>query len=118
MSTLVILAASSVFGISRGKQTHKHANTAENLPTRLLSVWVILKLEGMAVYRVGDWNLVHSTILSPVHTSNNVEATGNNVEATFDFVASFLCDFVVSTKPKQFEHVQCFSTLSKESFNL
>jgi len=24
--------------------------------------------------------------LSPVHTSNNVEATGNFVEATFDFV--------------------------------
>ena len=27
-------------------------------------------------------------VLGPVHTSNNVEATGNIVEATFDFVAT------------------------------
>jgi len=32
-------------------------------------------------------------VLSPVHTSNNVEATSNNVEATFDFVEAAF-DFV------------------------
>ena len=53
--------------------------------------------------------------LSPVHTSNNVEATfdfvakkGNNVER----------NFVLLTKSKQIEHVQFVSTLSKESFEL
>jgi len=30
--------------------------------------------------------MVYFGTLSPVHTSNNVEAIGNNVKATFDFV--------------------------------
>jgi len=32
-------------------------------------------------------------VLSPVHTSNNVEVADNNVEATFDFVEATF-DFV------------------------
>ena len=36
-----------------------------------------------------DWISENAT-LSPVHTSNNVEAIGNIVEATFDFVEATL----------------------------
>ena len=64
------------------------------------------------------------TVLGPVYTSNNVEATGNIAEATFDFVEAtfdFVAtngnnverNFVLSTKSKQIEHVQFVSTLSK-----
>jgi len=53
--------------------------------------------------------------LSPVHTSNNVEATSDFVEATFDFVAEngnkVERNFFLSTKSKQVKHVQFRSTL-------
>jgi len=50
----------------------------------MLGSWTCERLDG----REFDSQPPHCrvTTLSPVHTSNNVEATRNIVEATFDFV--------------------------------
>jgi len=80
----------------------------------------------------------HVRLLSPVHTSNNVEptlsnatsrtilSTKSNVASTKSNVASallplwqqsrtgFSLNFVLAIKPKQIEHVQFVSALSKE----
>jgi len=53
-------------------------------------------------------------VLSPVYTSNNVEATFDFVEAIFDFVAktgTMSNEFIVKFRPS--EYVQFVSTLSK-----
>jgi len=63
--------------------------------------------------------------LSPVHTSNNFEATRNFVESTFDFVATngniverVSLNFVFSTKSKQIiENVSLFRLCRKDEIS-
>jgi len=53
------------------------------------------KKDDTRYHRVSVRLSVHPSVLSPVHTSNDVEATGNIVEATFDFVEATF-DFVAT----------------------
>jgi len=57
----------------------------------------------------------HADMLCPVHTSNNVEATGNIVEATFDFVEATF-EFV-ATNGNNVERFYCKISSFRQSRN-